>query len=165
MKSTVFRYCPILSCAAFVLFTGQPVLAASADDACSLLTPAQVTAALTVPVDQGKALGGGKSCQWRQPAAKPGDAVFILDISLISMNAFNVGKSIGSGSPGGRAPTATPVTGIGDDAYYYTLGKITELRLKKGAAFVAVRVWGGTRPLDEYQAKDKTVAQAILPKM
>jgi hypothetical protein len=41
----------------------------------------------------------------------------------------------------------------------------TTLNVKKGDTAVVVRVFGGQKPVEEYQAKEKAVAQAILPKL
>jgi len=63
----------------------------------------------------------------------------------------------------------TNVGGIGDDAFFATLNTgtttNTTLNLKKGDSAVVIRVYGGKKPVEEYQAKEKAVAQAILPKL
>lgn len=148
----------------FVVAMGPHAVAAPPNDPCSLITQAQLNAALGVSVDPGKVIAPGKVCQWRQPAAKPGDEVFTVDVSIIDMRAFDVGKTIGA-TAGARGPTATAITGLGDDAYYYVLARNTEIRLKKGNVFLAVRVSGGRKPIEEYEAKEKAVAAAIVPKL
>jgi len=149
---------------AFFVFGPQFSVAAPPSDACALVSQAQLNAALGVSVDSGKAIAGGKSCQWRQPPPKPGAEAFIVDVSIIDMHAFDIGKTAAS-TAGARGPTATPISGLGDDAYYYVLGQITEIRLKKGNSFVGVRVSGGKKPISEYEAKEKAVAAAIVPKL
>jgi hypothetical protein len=143
---------------------GPQYVAAAPNDPCSLITQNQMSAALGVSVDSGKALPGGKTCQWRQPSAKPGDEVFIVDVSIIDMHAFDIGKTAAA-TAGARGPTATPISGLGDDAYYYVLARVTEIRLKKGNSFLGVRVSGGRKPIEEYEAKEKAVASAIVPKL
>jgi len=149
---------------AFFVFGPQFSVAAPPSDACALVSQAQLNAALGVSVDSGKAIAGGKSCQWRQPPAKPGDEVFIVDVTIVDMHAFEIGKAA-SAAAGPSGPKATPISGLGDDAYYYVLGQISEIRLKKGNSFLGVRVSGGKKPLAEYEAKEKAVAAAIVPKL
>jgi len=55
--------------------------------------------------------------------------------------------------------TVTNISGVGDDAYYSTLKTRnttdTTLNVKKGVAAVVIRVSGGQKPVEEYQAKEK----------
>jgi len=150
----------------FVFFVCVPrvSVAAPPTDACSLISQSQLSAALGVSVGAGKPIASGKSCQWRQPPAKPGDEVFIVDVTIVDMHAFEIGKAA-SAAAGPSGPKATPISGLGDDAYYYVLGQISEIRLKKGNSFLGVRVSGGKKPLAEYEAKEKAVAAAIVPKL
>lgn len=145
--------------ASIFLLASRPAAAAPPTDACSLLTQAQVTAAVGVPVDPGKAVVA-TACQWQQPG-KTGANLLKLDVTIIKVEQFNAGKTMGGPA------TSTPVDGLGDDAYYSVLAaaKIATLRVKKGNVAFAIRVWGGVRPLDEAQAKEKAVAQAILSKL
>jgi len=39
------------------------------------------------------------------------------------------------------------------------------LNVRKGATAVVIRVSGGTKSAEEYQAKEKAVAVALLPKL
>jgi hypothetical protein len=134
--------------------------AATPADACSLLTTEQVSAALGGSVGPGKTLATGV-CQWTQ-LGKPGDVLLKLDVNLITPDHFTRLKTVTAG-------TVTNVSGLGDDAFYSTLTQghttLTTLNIKKGSAAVTIRVSGGTKPADEYQAKEKAVAVALIPKM
>jgi hypothetical protein len=129
-------------------------------DACSLLTTAQVSAALGGSVGPGRSLAKGL-CQWTQQG-KPGDVLLKLDVNLITPEHFTRLKTVTVG-------TVTNVGGLGDEAFYsmFTQGQttLTTLNIKKGSAAVTIRVSGGTKPAEEYQAKEKAVAVALVPKI
>jgi hypothetical protein len=135
-------------------------IAAPPADSCALLTQAQASAALGVPVGAGKSLVP-TVCQWEQPG-KPGEELLKLDVNVVTVERFNRMNAVSLG-------TITPAGGLGDDAYYATMkvGRTTNttLSVKKGDTAVTIRVWGGAKPVDEYQSKEKAVAQAILPKL
>jgi hypothetical protein len=135
------------------------IVAAPADP-CSLLTPAQAAGALGGTVTAGKPIASSV-CQWQQEG-KTGAALLKLDVTLITPDRYARMKSVTVG-------TVTNVGGLGDDAYYSTLKTgattITTLNIKKGGTAVVIRVSGGEKPAEEYQAKEKAVAQALLPKL
>lgn len=145
---------------AYFVFASATTLVAAPADPCALLNAAQASAALGGTVSEGKPVVG-KVCQWQQQG-KTGADLLKLDVTLITPDRFARMKSVTAG-------TVTSVGGFGDDAYYSTLktGRlaISTLNIKKGDAAVVIRVSGGTRPVEEYQAKEKAVAQAILPKL
>jgi hypothetical protein len=39
------------------------------------------------------------------------------------------------------------------------------LNVKKGDSAVVIRVFGGKQPVEEYQSKEKAVAQTIVPRL
>jgi hypothetical protein len=72
--------------------------------------------------------------------------------------------------PVGGGITKTPASGIGDDAVYGTTPKFAALlTVKKGDVVFVVRVYGfpidSGKPLDEIQAKEKTLALEILSRL
>ena len=137
-------------------------LVAAPPDPCTLLTAAQASAALGATVPAGKPLAP-TVCEWKEEG-KAGAALLRLDITVITPERFARTKSATIG-------TVTNVNGIGDDAYYATLksGQTinTGLSVKKGGTAVVIRVMGigGQKTVEEYQAKEKAVAQTILPKL
>jgi len=143
-----------------VLVNSPVVAAAPPSDPCALLTTTEVSAALGGAVSEGKAIAGSV-CQWSQQG-KPGDVLLKLDVNIITPDRYARMKSVTVG-------TVTAVSGIGDDAYYSTLQQrntaLTTLNVRKGGTAVVIRVSGGTKPAEEYQAKEKTVAQALVPKL
>jgi len=143
-----------------MLASSTCVAAAPPADPCTLLTTAEASAALGGTVSGGKSIAGSV-CQWSQQG-KPGDVLLKLNVDIVTPDRYARMKSVFVG-------TVTPVSGLGDDAYYATLqsGKttLTTLNVKKGGTAVVIRVTGGTKPAEEYQAKEKAVAQALVPKL
>jgi hypothetical protein len=142
-----------------LLLSVSGVEGAPPTDACSLLTTEQVSAALGGAVGPGKTLAGGV-CQWTQ-TGKPGAALLKLDVTLITPEHFARLKSVTQG-------TITKVGGLGDEAFYSTLTQghttLTVLYVKKGPSAVTIRVSGGTKPAEEYQAKEKAIAAVVVVK-
>ena len=88
-------------------------IAFAADEACALITQAQVSAALEVPVNHGTPIAKPSSCQW---AGKGRIATLTITQPLAGkspIDRFNAGKT--STMPG---IIVEPVTGVGDDAFY-----------------------------------------------
>ena len=156
------RHRTIAAWFACFMFAFAGPLVAAPPEPCALLTPAQATAALGATVGAGKPLAS-TVCEWKEEG-KAGAALLRLDITVITPERFARTKSATIG-------TVTSVSGVGDDAYYATIksGQTinTGLSVRKGGTAVVVRVMGigGQKAVEEYQAKEKAVAQAILPKL
>jgi hypothetical protein len=136
----------------------SPSVAASAPDACALLTQAQVSAALGVSVGAGQHAGPVvQMCQWTSAKA------FVqLDImgqmgSLSPTDRFNNAKRPVGGI------TKTPTGGVGDDAYYITSVSGTSLNVRKGNSALEIRVRGV--PADQIKAVEKSLAQEAVLKL
>ena len=150
--------------AAIFIVAAATALSASAappDDACSLLTQAQVSAALGVSVGAGSHMPPKylRMCTWTQPNGPTGGKNVVL--MLKTADDFNNAKTLMNG-PG---TTVTPVSGIGDDAYYTTIGVHTSiLYAKKGNVAFNLTVGRGFPP-DQQKAMEKTLALQILSKL
>jgi len=155
MTRSIVTYGAILAIGAVVWASR----ATAASDPCTLLTPAQVSAALGGTVGAGKPVAG--TCHWSQDG-KAGAELLKLDVNIVTLDRYNRMKSVTVG-------TVSAVSGLGDDAYYSTLQQgrttLTTLNIKKGSTAVVIRVSGGTKAAAEYQAKEKAVAQALVPKL
>jgi hypothetical protein len=133
--------------------------AAPADDACALLTQAQVSAALGVSVGAGERVVSTSSrmCGW----SPPGEAVATSKravLTISSVESFTRGKAEVKGI------TKTPASGIGDDAYYITTpGFGTGLNVKKGTSAFQIRVY--SFPLEQTKAMEKTLALQAVAKL
>ena len=130
-------------------------------DPCSLLTSAQVGAALGTQVGDGKHLAS-TVCEWAE--SQPGGRKK-LDVTLLTERGFAAAKT-----PVGGIITKTPVSGVGDDAVFGTTGKVSAgMSVKKGGIMFTVRVLGV--PLDQpqavndVQAKEKALALQIVSKL
>ena len=136
------------------------------DDACSLLTQARVSSVLGVSVGAGLPISptNPRTCGWSQPndANHTGKRV-LLDVfgpigKLTPADRFLNGKTPVKGI------TKTPVSGIGDDAYFImTPGLGTGLNVKKGNSAFQIRVYGFSQ--DQIEAMEKALAQDALAKM
>ena len=141
----------VLAFAAPRMASGAPV------DACSLLTQAQVKAALGVTVGAGQ--GSGKLCQWQGPAAKPGTRQMLV-VSIQDAKAFDFAKKPSTSA----TLVKTAVPGVGDDAVFNTIGVVTTtLTVKKGDAYFEVHVYGFSN--DETKTMEKTLALEIVQKL
>jgi len=126
---------------ALVLCNCQPAYAGGpAADPCSLLTEAQVSAALGINVDPAKRLAP-TMCGWsaKQPNSSNTKKVALL---ISNANAFGFAKT-----PVVSSESVAPATGICDDATYSfptgnKSGSATALFVKKGNTYFTVHVYG-----------------------
>ncbi len=142
--------------------------AAAALDACSLLTSAEVAAALGVAVDAGERLTPTETrfCTWHERGNQHGRNV---RINFITQQQYEVGKT--------PVPNVvkTPESGIGDDAYFSKAqGMVFNLSVKKGTTYFRVMarsnpeafVKGNDSGIDENDKNiDRTIARAVLKKL
>lgn len=150
--------CTLIVQAALVLsLCSMPPPAAHAtnpsEDACSMFTASQVSAVLGVTVSDGQHPIASTLllCGWA-PAGRPQVSGKKLSVSLMSDRAFEVGKAPIQGI------VKSPLTGVGDDAYYVTAGGLgTALSVKRGSACVRIRVDG----FSDAKAKELEKALAI----
>ncbi len=130
------------------------VNAAASDDACSLLTPAQVTAAVGVSVGAGQSVGTSKkTCTWNATGDAKQGAKYVT-LLLQSPDAFQGGKTL-------PKVTIVPLTGVGDDAYYLAVLEQVGLIVKKGTVGFKVAVYGQL-PLEKKEAMEKAMALQVV---
>jgi hypothetical protein len=130
--------------------------AAPPDDACSLLTQAQVSAALGASVGAGSYVTPTfkKTCTW----TVAGGAEYVT-LMLEGLDAYQAGKVALT-----KTIVVTSVSGIGDDAYYLAVGNNVGLIVKKGNVAFKVAVYDHS-PLEKKQAMEKTLAQQVVSKL
>ena len=134
--------------------------AAPPDDACSLLTPAQVSAALSISVNAGVYMGTyKKTCTWNATSVVPKSAKYVT-LVLEALEAYEAGQAPGAL----KGVFITPISGIGDDAYYLGGGNNVGLIVKKGNVAFKVAVYGDI-PIEKKQAMEKTLAQQVVSKL
>lgn len=133
----------------------QASYAAPPTDACALLTPAQVSAALGVSVGVGERIVPSSSTLCGYGGAGAAKRVVV---AIITVNMFTHEKTPLQGIKEEAA------AGVGDEAHYMTTpGFGTGLSVKKGNFAFKVRVYGFS--LEEVKAKEKTLALGVLAKL
>lgn len=140
---------------AFTVGTARPACAAPPTNACSLLTPAQVSAAVGASVGAGTPLfpTDTKVCQWRTTSAQ---AKIRVQLFLKDARAFAYAKMPVQGI------TKVAAGGIGDDAVYST-GPV--LSVKKGDISFNVHVLSYGLPDEKAKAMEKALALDVLKKL
>ena len=125
-------------------------------DACSLLTPAQIKSATGADVIPGVA-GSPKLCQWNASMA-PTAVVNFVTLVLQDPNFFANGKNV-------PAPAiVTPVSGVGDDAYFVAVRDQVGLVVKKGSSAFKVAVYAKL-PNDQKETMEKKLAMQIASQL
>ena len=140
-----------LACALAVC--GMAGMAHAAPAPCTLLTQAQVSAALGVAFGPAEPIGT-KGCSWT--SEKPHE---IVTLSLWPPAEWDRIKA--SSVPG---TTNTPVSGLGDDAFYTTVAQYVVLYVKKGQTVYLFKVYGVQDKAKQMSA-EKTLAQDALAKL
>jgi hypothetical protein len=134
--------------------------AAPPDDACSLVTDAQVSAAVGVSVKPGVYVTPTfkKTCTWNATTPVP-QSVKIVTLMLQGLDAYQAGKNTSL-----KSIIVTPASGIGDDAYYLGTDAVFGLVVKKGSIAFKVAVYADI-PKEKKQALEKALAQQVLAKL
>ncbi len=154
MKSTYSRYF-VIACIFAAATFGSRTAAAQAASPCSLLSSAQVTAAVGVTVGAPQPIAN-TGCSWSAPH-------MIVTLSLWDGSASGWSKM--------KTPIAgmekTPVAGLGDDAVVTTLGtapkQFVTLSVKKGGTAYLFKVYGPSPT--EQLSMEKTLAANVLAKL
>lgn len=128
--------------------------AQSAADACSLLSQAQVSAAVGAQVSAGQYVTPTfkATCTWTAPGK-------IVTLMTESVNTYDTAKA---------HPLAgfqvTPASGTGDDAYYVTIGTMVSLFTKKGNVAFKTSVYSQL-PVDMLRSMEKALAQQVASEL
>jgi len=138
------------------------VNAGTPGDACALLTAPQVSSALGASVGPGQPLMPNNTtiCTWSEQGA-PAASARNVTVSLMTAKSFENGKTPMTGI------TKTPVSGIGDDAYFTEPhGMTAGFSVRKGDACFQVRArsnsqWFKTGKTPESEQKDQGVDRAL----
>ncbi len=130
--------------------TTWPAIAAPAEDACAVLTADQITRAIGAPVGNGSYVNPTfkKTCTWTAPEK-------IVTLSFQKLEMYDAGK---------RTSLATPVSGIGEDAYFLGVGSTIGLIVKKGSVALKVAVYAKIPP-EQSRAMERALAEQVLSKL
>ncbi len=148
---------PLWLCAATLPLAGQ-----ADTDACTVLTPAQVGAAVGGAVGAGTHVAPNfvKTCTWT-PSGK--SSVAAVTLFLQTAAAYDGGKAM-AGQVAAGSGAAVKSAGVGDDSYYFVTGDMAGLLVKKGSVSFKVSVYA-TIPLDKKEAMELALAKAALAKL
>jgi hypothetical protein len=149
-------FCAVLVCSSRATF------AAPTDDACSLLTAAQVGAAAAVSVGAGTYVTPTfkRTCTWT-PSGDGAKTIASITLLLEAATAFDAGKRLGAA----KNVVITPASGVGDDAYYLAIGTMVSLIVKKGDTTFKVSVYSGGLPLEKKESIEKVLALQVASKL
>jgi hypothetical protein len=127
--------------------------AVRATDPCSLLTPVRISAAVGANVSPGTAVGS-TGCDWEGPAGSK------VRVTI----ALWPGKSWETMKAPLPETLKTPISGLGDEAFYAVTGPATALSVRKGDTAFILRVYGIK---DSYQQLtiEKSLAEAAVKEL
>lgn len=144
------------------------------NDACLMVTQAQVSAAIGLSMGAGSHVTPTflRTCTW-VPAGSSGKGVGALTLYLQSADQYEAGKQMleqmrtmakvekhGNSQP----PVITPLSGIGDDAFYLDMGNTMSLIAKKGNVQFKFVIYGDL-PVEKKKAAEKTLALEVVSKL
>ena len=153
-----------LCAGAFGLCVVALPLAVQADtDACTLLTPAQVGAAVGVSVSQGQHVTPTfvKTCTW---TASGSANVKFVTLNLQPAESFEGGKQMASQMAALSKGGAVEPAGVGEDSYYFVAGDQVGLLVKKGSIAFKVAVYA-ILPVKNKEAMELNLAKEVLAKL
>jgi hypothetical protein len=144
------------------LFNVGAVIAGAPSDACALLTAPEVSSALGAVVGQGQPVIPNNTtlCGWSEQGVPAGTARNVT-LSLMTVKSFENGKTPMTGI------TKTPVSGIGDDAYFIEPpATVSGLSVRKGDVCFQIKArsnpgWFKTGKTPASQEKDRGVDRAL----
>lgn len=133
------------------MLVSPPAYAQSVRNACAVVTQEQVTSAAGAAVGAGQPIAA-TGCSWStDPKASAGR--MMITLSIWGEKWFTK-----SSLPGVQRKD---VGGIGDDAYFATLGDMTSLFVKKGKSTLQVRVYG-IHDVAKQEAIERSIAKDAL---
>ena len=140
-----------------------PLAAHAETDACTLVTAAQVSAAIHVAVGEGTHVTPTfvKTCTWTPTASSSIRAVTVnLQTAAFYDGSKQTAIKTAAAVPGGKIK---PVS-VGDDGYYLVEGEIAMLFFKKGSTSVKVAVYAKAG-VDEIAAMELAIAKQVATKL
>lgn len=143
------------------LLLAVPLPALAETDACTVLTPAQVAAAVGEPVSAGQHVTPTfvKTCTWTPTGTSQ---ITAITLNLQTARAYDGGKQMAAIMKA-RGASITSAA-VGDDAYYSGMGSITMLFVKTGDIAFKVAVYARI-PRAKLEAMELALAKAALAKL
>jgi hypothetical protein len=140
-----------------------PLMAHAETDACTLVTPAQVAAAVGEAVSAGAHVTPTfvKTCTWTPSGkTKLGSVTLNLQTAAYYEGARRQATMTSAAVKGAEVKPAS----VGDDAYYYVAGDQAALFVKKGAVSFKVAVYARL-PAAEKEAMELKLARDVVAKL
>lgn len=136
-----------------------------AGDACSFLSQKSISAVLGVAVDAGRHIGPSSAlCGWGEPDDPSHAGKHVLLTIYRAVGKIGPVERFENGKTPIQGIEKTPVSAIGDDAYYIdTPGFGVGLNVKKGAFAFQVKVFGFSREMTKMF--ENSLAQDVLTKL
>jgi hypothetical protein len=150
--------------ASLVLFTvAMPAVAGADTDACTLLTAAQVTAAVGVTVAEGQHVTPTfvKTCTWSPSGSSD---VKSVTLNLQTAATYDGGKRMAVQMAAASTGGAVQAASVGEDAYYFVAGDQVGLLVKKGGSSFKVAVYA-TLPVEKKEALELALAKQVAAKL
>jgi hypothetical protein len=140
-----------------------PSTAQADTDACTLLTPAQVGAAVGATVTEGIHTTPTyvKTCTWN--ASGNSDVKFVT-LNLQTAAAYDGGKQQANQMAALAKGAAMKAASVGEDAYYFVAVDQVGLLVKKGGISFKVAVYAKL-PVEKKEAMEMTLAKQVLLKL
>jgi hypothetical protein len=158
MKTTIAGVAFGVFAASMFLFQSH---AAAETDACSLVTAAQVSAAVGFQVGEGKHVTANflKTCTWSATAA---GGVQTATLNLQTGAFFDGSKKTAAAMTAAGATVKS--AGVGDDSYFYVRGTQVDLWVKKGGNACKITIYKQI-PAEQKQAIELSLAKQVLAKL
>lgn len=150
----------------FVLLSGPAIAAGrEASDACSLLSQSRISTILGVAIDAGRHIGSSTAlCGWGEPNDPDHSGKHVLLTIFRAVGKISPVERFENGKTPIQGIAKTPVSGVGDDAYYIdTPGFGVGLNVKKGAFAFQVKVFGFSPKTT--RTFENSLAQDVLAKL
>ena len=153
----------LVLCIASGCAAALPPAALADTDACTLLTPAQVGAAVGGPVADGTHVTPTfvRTCTWT-PAGK--SKVAAVTLNLQTAANYDGGKQNAALAAAATKGSAIKAASVGDDAYYFVTADQAMLFAKKGGASFKVAVYAKLS-VDEKEAMELKLAKEVVGKL
>jgi hypothetical protein len=147
-----------------LIASSLPLMAHAETDACTLLTPVQVGAAVGGAVSDGTHVTPTfvKTCTWT-PSGK--SRIVSVTLNLQTAAFYDGGKrqaTMGA-AVAGKGTEIRPAS-VGDDAYYFVIGDQAALFVKKGAVSFKVAVYAKI-PAEEKEAMELKLAKEVVARL
>jgi hypothetical protein len=174
------RACSIAFAAFTLLISAAPLTAAAAGsvdlasiDPCSLITSAELSSAVGVPMGSGEhpmmrkaqfmsgTVPGATQCEWKRPAQRE-VSLALEEVDLYVM-PFSETIFLAKNDRVGRA-SITSISGLGDDAYFVNTWGTMVLDVKRGPIMVRVAWLPGADPQTVIDA-ERTIAARVLSEL